>query len=55
MEEKSNENIDQLVKNVKKIAGFNKVWSRDSNILTFDQSGKIFNFRTLEDLRFVKS
>ena len=44
-----------ITKEAKKIAGFNKVWSRDSNILTFDQSGKIFNVKTLEDLRFVKA
>ena len=44
-----------IMKEAKKIAGFNKVWSRDGNILTFDQSGKIFNVKTLDDLRFVKA
>ena len=44
-----------IMKEAKKIAGFNKVWSRDGNILTFDQSGKIFNVKTLKDLRFVKA
>ena len=44
-----------IMKEAKKIAWFNKVWSRDGNILTFDQSDKIFNVKTLGDLRFVKA
>ena len=44
-----------IMKEAKKIAGFNNVWSRDGNILTFNQSGKIFNVKTLEDLCFVKT
>ena len=43
------------MKEAKKIAGFNKVWSIDGNILTFNQSDRIFNVKTLEDLRFVKA
>ena len=43
------------MKEAKKIAGFNKVWSTDGNILTFDQIDRIFNLKTLEDLCFVKA
>ena len=43
------------MKEAKKIAGFNKVWSIDGNILTFDQSDRIFNVKTLDNLRFVKA
>ena len=44
-----------IMKEAKKIAGFNKAWSKDGNILTFDQTGKIFNVKSLEDLHFVKA
>ena len=40
--------------NVKKIAGFRRVWTADGNIFTFDRNGKIFNVKTHEDLKRVK-
>ena len=45
----------KVMKGAKKVARFNKVWSRDRNILTFDQSGKIFNVNMHEDSGFVKA
>ena len=44
-----------IMKEAKKIAVFNKVWSGDGHMLIFDKSGKIFNVKMLEDLRFVKA
>ena len=44
-----------ITKDAKKIAGFNKVRSIDCNILTFDQSDRIFNVKTLENLHVVKA
>ena len=40
--------------NVKKIAGLKNVWSMDSNIFTFDHSGKILHVKTFEDLSKVR-
>ena len=39
---------------MKKIAGFRRVWTADGNIFTFDRNGKIFNVKTHEDLKRVK-
>ena len=43
-----------LMNDVKKIAGLKNVWSRDSNIFTFDHSGKILHVKTFEDLSKVR-
>ena len=43
-----------LMTDVKKIAGFRRVWTVDGNIFTFDRNGKIFNVKTYEDLKRVK-
>ena len=43
-----------LMTDVKKIAGFRRVWTADGNIFTFDRNGKIFNVKTHEDLKRVK-
>ena len=34
-----------LMADVKKIAGFRRVWTADGNIFTFDRNGKIFNVK----------